>query len=61
MRNRILVFEESHPTGGNCRVTLTEQQAIDWAKREYEYGSDEEALGAFIVEHWAWYKDEECE
>lgn len=51
----ILEYNEPHPSGGNCRVTLTRQQAIDWTKKLHPELTDEQALEDFIIVHWAYW------
>lgn len=55
---KILHFDELHPKGGDCHVTLTERQAIDWARKAHpdRYETDELALEDFITIHWAYYE-----
>ena len=53
-------FVQPHPSGGNCLVSMTEEQAIKWmqdshAERMY---SREDALADFITIHWATKKKE---
>ena len=62
---RILVFEEPHDSGGDCRVTMTEAQAIEWSRKILEKihpnkgpFSDKNCLDEFIVIHYAWYENE---
>ena len=59
----MLEFDELHYSGGNSHVTLTEEQAIAWAKKCSPALSgkmtDQEALDEFIVVNWAsWQKEE---
>ena len=60
--NRVLYYDDPHPTGGSIRTTLTERQAIAWVKKIAPAGlfdTDQQALDEFIVVHWASYLDEE--
>jgi len=60
MESKTLHFDEPHITGGNCHVTLTEQQAIKSIKKIHHYDNDEEALLDFIAIHWAYYNCSRC-
>ena len=53
-------FHEPHPTGGDCRVTITREKAIAHQRAHAKqtvkcdpYDNDIAALGDFIVNHWA--------
>ena len=56
----LLQFYEPHPTGGDARVRISVEKAIDSQKRSaskrgHEYESDKAALDDFIVCHHAHY------
>lgn len=52
-------FDEPHPTGGHCRIRVTEEDAISYQKKilreskKCNYKSDQQALDDFITIHWA--------
>ena len=57
---KLLQFYEPHPTGGDARVRISAEKAIDSqkgsaSKRGHEYKSDKAALDDFIVCHHAHY------
>jgi len=64
---RIIIFEEPHPTGGDCRIEITVGKAIKWFRETYpmwkkptsSYFSDERAVEEFMILFHAWYKDKE--
>lgn len=62
--DEIWAFDEPHPSGGNCQVTMTKLQAIEWTKRvyavnpKYKDATDEQLFNEFVAVHWA-YKYEE--
>jgi len=52
----VWAYDEPHESGGNCKVTMTKEQAIQWVKNTYptvRY-NDEEAFTKFISVHWAY-------
>ena len=55
----LLEYLEPHPSGGTCRVRMTEQQAIDWTKKMHPELTDEQALDDFAVIHWAYWVKED--
>ncbi len=60
MEAEVWAYDEPHPTGGNCHVTLTKRQAIEWTKKAYPELelSDKEAFDDFITIHWAYPEKE---
>ena len=48
-----LVFFEPHHTGGDAKIVITSEKAIEYQKKRRDYSSDEEALLDFISIHWA--------
>ncbi len=63
MLDKILHYDEPHELGGNSHVTLTEQQAINWARKVLEERcpqkgpfTDKDYLDEFIITHWAYYE-----
>lgn len=53
-------FYEPHASGGDCKITLTRRQAIEWTRstRPNQYASelvsDDEVFEDFQVIHWAY-------
>lgn len=57
---RLLEYNEPHPSGGNCRVRMTRQQAIDWTVTvRKSIMTEQKALDDFIVTHWAYWVEED--
>ena len=56
---KLLEFLEPHPSGGTCRVRMTEQQAIDYTKKIHPELTDERALEDFTIIHWAYWVEEQ--
>ena len=56
-----LVFFEPHHTGGDAKVTITSEKAIEYQKKQRVYTSDEEALSHFIDIHWAFEETDELQ
>ncbi len=58
---KVLAYDDPHPSGGNCHVTMTEKQAVEWTKKIYKDGrgiklSDKQALDEFIVVNFAYWE-----
>ncbi len=57
--SELIAYNEPHPSGGNCLVTMTRKQAIVWAEKScpsgFNYETEQEALEDFIVVHWAYW------
>ena len=56
---RIVRWDEPHPTGGVCECSCTAGQAIEHVRRQaeqrgYTYDSDQRALDEFMIVNWAW-------
>ena len=58
--DRIIEFDEPHQSGGNCRVTLTEDQAVEWWRKAHpgKFATREDAIDDFLVIHGAWYRED---
>jgi len=54
-----LVFYEPHHTGGDAKIVITSEKAIEYQKKQRAYTSDEEALSHFIDIHWAFEEKED--
>ena len=59
--SKVLAYDEPHPSGGNCHITMTKKQAIIWAGKScpsgFNYETEQEALEDFIAIHWAYWKE----
>lgn len=60
--NEMWAFDEPHFSGGNCRVTLTKKQAIEWTKSIYAVTpknnlTDEQLFEEFVAVHFAYNVD----
>lgn len=49
-------YDEPHESGGNCYVTMTRQQAMDWMRSIYPYppDADESCFWDWVSLHWAY-------
>jgi hypothetical protein len=60
MGEKIFTFMEPHPTGGDCKVTITESKIIDYMKKIQEQNpkmkdaTDEMLLDEFCINHWCY-------
>ena len=54
-----LVFFEPHHTGGDAKIVITSEKAIEYQKKQSDYSSDEEAFLDFINIHWAFEETDE--
>ncbi len=56
-KDKVLMYETPHPSGGVCRTQLTREQAIKFTRELHPNlkWNDEEVLLDFIVIHWAWW------
>ena len=54
-----LVFFEPHHTGGDAKIVITSEKAIEYQKKQRDYSSDEEAFLDFISIHWAFEEKED--
>jgi hypothetical protein len=55
--DQIWAYDEPHESGGNCQITMTKQQAIDWMRKtfpKYEHLSDEELFKEWLTIYWAY-------
>lgn len=54
--DELWAYDEPHESGGNCHVTMTRRQAIEWFRSVYPIGaSDDESLfGQWCALHWAY-------
>ena len=54
--DELWAYDEPHESGGNCHVTMTRRQAIDWFYKVYPLGaSDDESLFTqWCALHWAY-------
>lgn len=58
--DQLWAFDEPHPSGGNCQVTMTRAQAIEWHRRCYPttmFENDNAAFKDWVVLHWAYRVD----
>lgn len=58
--NDIWAYDEPHPSGGNCRVTMTKRQAAKWMRSYlegmspiYETWSDQACFLEWVILHMA--------
>lgn len=60
--NEIWCYDEPHKSGGNCHVTMTKRQAVDFMLVCYPEafsGWDEENIfDEWVVLNWAWKEEE---
>ena len=63
MENEIWAYDEPHYSGGNCHITMTKQEAIDWTRRvfasskKYKDATDEQLFDEFVTVHCAYRED----
>ena len=63
MAERVFVFVEPHPTGGDCTIRITESQILKYMNKEIKQKiqkkhpdmdvTDELLIEEFCVVHWA--------
>lgn len=54
--DEIWAYDEPHESGGNCHVTMTRRQAIEWFRSVYPIGAtdDESLFAQWVSLHWAY-------
>jgi len=57
--DKLLRFNDPHITGGDAVVTITQKKAVDFVHTMYPEMDEFAALDFFIVNHYAWYVEDE--
>lgn len=57
--DEVWAYDEPHPSGGNCHITMTKLQAIAFTRACYPHSyttenGDEHAFNEWIAVHWAY-------
>lgn len=57
--DELWAYDEPHDSGGNCHVTMTRRQAIDWMRKVYPWQycggiPDNKAFFDWMACHWAY-------
>lgn len=59
--NNLWYYDEPHESGGNCQVSMTKQQAVEWMKKVYfavAPDADDYIFESWKAIHWAYQKIE---
>lgn len=57
--DEVWAYDEPHQSGGNCKITMTKQQAIEWMKvncNDMQLSNDEEYFKEWVIVNLA-YKE----
>ena len=54
MTEELWRYDKPHPSGGNCAVTMTRQQAIDGLRKAHCIGTDDTLFDVWKIENWAY-------
>ena len=53
MTEELWRYDQPHPSGGNCAVTMTRAQAIAWMRSQGRQGTDDEVFEDWATVNWA--------